>query len=81
MVAYHGRNLAGFWMVGAFPHFNETAARGNIIGVAENHMISYRNGPPLMTYQKNFVEIERIFLSCRNGGDLVELLLTFTICR
>ena len=44
-------------------------------------MISYRNGPPLMTYQKTFVEIERIFLFCRNGGDLVELLLTFTICR
>ncbi|MEC7574426.1 MAG: hypothetical protein VX973_06000 [Pseudomonadota bacterium] len=47
----------------------------------KKHMISYRNGPPLMTYQKTFVEIERIFLSCRNGGDLVELLLTFTICR
>ena len=44
-------------------------------------MISYRNGPPLMTDQKTFVEMERIFLSCRNGGDLVELLLTFTICR
>ena len=48
-------------MDGAFPHFNETATRGNIIGVAKNHMISYRNGPPLMTYQKTFVEIERIF--------------------
>ena len=33
MVAYHGRNLAGCWMDGAFPHFNETATRGNIIGV------------------------------------------------
>ena len=33
----------------AFSHFNETATRGNIIGVVENHMISYRNGPRLMT--------------------------------
>ncbi|MBG06527.1 MAG: hypothetical protein CMM59_20905 [Rhodospirillaceae bacterium] len=81
MVAYHGRNLAGFWMDEAFPHFNETATPGNIVDVAENHVINYRNGPPLMTYQKTFIEMERIFLPCRNGGDLVELLLTFTICR
>ena len=38
MVAYRGRNLAGFWMDGAFPHFNETATRGNIIGVAKKNI-------------------------------------------
>ena len=81
MVAYYGQNLAGFWMDEAFPHLNETATRGDIIGVVENHVINYCNGPPLMTYQKTFIEMERIFLPCRNGGDLVELLLTFTICR
>lgn len=81
MVAYHGRNLAGFWMDEVFPHFKETATPGNIIDVAENHVLNYRFGPPLMTYEKNFINMERIFLPCRNRGDEVELLLTFTICR
>jgi len=81
MVSYHGRNLAGIWMDEAFPHFNETATPANIIDIAENRVINYRRGPPLMTYEKSFIEMERIFLPCRNGGDLVELLLTYTICR
>jgi len=38
MVAYHGRNLAGFWMDWGVPHFNETATRGNIIGVAKKNI-------------------------------------------
>ena len=55
MVAYYGHNLAGFRMDETFPYFNETATRGIIIGVVENHMINCRNGPPLMTYQKTFI--------------------------
>ena len=81
MIAYHGRNLTGFWMDEAFPHYNNTATPGNMIDVTENHVMNYRFGPPLMTYEKNFIDMERIFLPCRNGGDKVELLLTFTICR
>lgn len=81
MVSYHGRNLTGFWMDEAFPHFNDARTPGNIIDVAENCVMNYRFGPPLMTYEKNFINMERIFLPCRNGGDKVELLLTFTICR
>lgn len=81
MVAYHGRNLAGLWMDEVFPHFNETATPGTIIDVAENHVINYRFGSPLMTYEKNFINMERVFLPCRNDGDKVELLLTFTICQ
>ena len=38
MVVYYGQNLAGFWMDEAFPHFNETATRGNIIGVAKKNI-------------------------------------------
>jgi hypothetical protein len=64
-----------------FPHFNETATPGTIIDVAENHVINYRFGSPLMTYEKNFINMERVFLPCRNDGDKVELLLTFTICQ
>jgi hypothetical protein len=81
MVAYQGRNLTGFWIDEAFPHYNSTAIPGNIIDVAKNHVMNYHFGPPLMTYEKNFIDMERIFLPCRNGGDKVELLLTFTICQ
>ena len=80
MVAYHGRNLTGQWMDEAFEHFNDTATPGNIVDAAENHVIKYRTGPPLMTYEKSFINMERVFLPCRNGGDTVDLLLTFTIC-
>lgn len=80
MIDYHGRNLTGLWMDEAFSHFNDTVTPANIIDVAENHVVNYRIGPPLMTYEKGFIEMERIFLPCRNGGELAECLLTFTIC-
>ncbi len=64
MVAYHGRNHTGQWMDEAFAHFNETATPGNIIDVAENHTINYRTGPPVMTYEKSFLNMERKFLLC-----------------
>ena len=63
----------------AFPYYNNAATPGNMIDVTENHVMNYHFGPPLMTYEKNFIDMERIFLPCRNGGDKVELLLTFTI--
>ena len=49
--------------------------------MAESQTPNYREGKPLMPYEKSFVEIERIMLPFRNGGAEIGLILIFSIFR
>ena len=81
MTTYHGRNFAGQWLDEIFPHFNDTTTLDDFITVAEQAVVSYRLGLPLLTYEKSFIEMERVFLPFRNGGSTVDLVLAYTIFR
>jgi len=41
----------------------------------------YHKGRPLMTYMKSFVEIERVMLPFRNGGESAEMIFIYSILR
>ena len=64
-----------------FPHFPGTRTELDLIATAESQAPVYRRGKPLMTYEKSFVEIERIMLPFRNGGAEIGLILIFSIFR
>ena len=81
MTTYHGRNFTGQWLDEIFPHFNDTTTLDDFITVAEQAVVSYRLGLPLLTYEKSFIEMERVFLPFRNGGSTVDLVLAYTIFR
>lgn len=81
MQSYHGRNFTGRWLDEVFPHFNETTTPGDLTSVVEIGQPNYRIGVPLMTYEKAFFEMERIFLPFRNGGDTVDIIMAYTIFR
>jgi len=49
--------------------------------MAESQTPNYREGKPLMPYEKSFIEIERILLPSSNGGAQIELILIFSIFR
>ena len=79
MNTYHGRNLTGQWLDEAFPHFHETTTPEDFITVAENAILSYRHGLPLLTLDKSHIDMERVFLPFRNGGTNVGLVMAHTI--
>ena len=81
MKIYHGRDLTGVWLDDAFPHFNETTTPADFADVAEKGVPSYRIGRPLMTYEKSFIEMERIYLPFRDGGPTVDTIMAYTIFR
>ena len=68
LVDHHSANLTGRWMDDVFPHFQGTRTELDLIATAERQALVYRRGKPLLTYQKAFVEIERILLPFNNGG-------------
>ena len=68
LVDHHGANLIGRWMDDVFPHFLGTRTELDLIATAESQAPVYRRGKPLMTYEKAFVEIERIPLPFCNSG-------------
>ena len=81
LVDHHSANLTGRWMDDVFPHFPGTRTELDLIATAESQAPVYRRGKPLMTYEKSFVEIERIMLPFRNGGAEIGLILIFSIFR
>lgn len=81
LVIHHGANLTGQWLDEAFPHFEGTKTRFDMIETAAISRPVYRKGKPLMTYEKSFIEIERVMLPFRNGGDDVDLILIYSILR
>ena len=68
---HHGSNLVGRWMDVAFPHFDKTKTKTkpDMIETIEIGQPLCRKGRPLMTYEKSFIEIERVMLPFRNGGN------------
>ncbi len=66
---HRGSNLVGQWMDVAFPHFDKIKTKTDMIETIETGQPLYRKGRPLMTYEKSFIEIERVMLPFRNGGN------------
>ncbi|NKB57400.1 MAG: PAS domain-containing protein [Alphaproteobacteria bacterium] len=81
MNLYHGRNFTGRWLDEVFPHFDKTETPKDFIFVTEQGNPSYRLGRPLMTFEKSFIEMERVFLPFRNGRASVDLVMAYTIFR
>lgn len=81
IVLHHGSNLTGEWMDVAFPHFDKTKTKADMIETVETGQPVYRKGRPLMTYEKSFVEIERVMLPFRNGGESAEMIFIYSILR
>lgn len=81
IVLHHGSNLTGEWMHVAFPHFDKTKTKADMIETVETGQPVYRKGRPLMTYEKSFVEIERVMLPFRNGGESAEMIFIYSILR
>ena len=81
MNIYHGQNYTGRWLDELFPHFDQTTTLADFLSVAEEGIPNYRLGLPLLTYGKSFIEMERVFLPFRDGGDSVEILMAYTIFR
>ena len=50
---HHGSNLTGEWMDVAFPHFDKTKTKADMIETVETGQPVYRKGRPLMTYEKS----------------------------
>ena len=78
MSNYHGKNFKGRWIDEAFPHFGETTTPADFDKVVDGREMNYRRGLPLMTYQKNFIEMERLFLPFTDGGSSVDIILAYT---
>jgi len=79
LIFHHGVNLTGEWLDEAFPHFPTTGTMADMIDTAETGRPNYRRGSPQLTYEKSFIEIERVMLPFRNGGEDVELILIYSI--
>lgn len=79
LVDHHGANYTGRWLDEVFPHFEGTQTQVDMVDVLRTGAPVYRKGKPLMTYEKAFVEIERVMLPYRNGGDRAELVLIYSM--
>ena len=79
VILHYGRNLTGEWMDEAFTHFPSTLTKADLIRTAESGAPNYRIGQPQLTYEKSYVQIERVMLPFRNRGEDVGIVLIYSL--
>ncbi|MEC8135898.1 MAG: hypothetical protein VX107_07055, partial [Pseudomonadota bacterium] len=67
------------WMDEAFPHFPSTLTKAGLIRTAESGAPNYRIGQPQLTYEKSYVQIEKVMLPFRNRGEDVGIVLIYSL--
>ena len=79
VILHYGRNLTGEWMDAAFPNFPSALTKADLIRTAESGAPNYRIGQPQLTYEKSYVQIERVMLPFRNRGEDVGIVLIYSL--
>jgi hypothetical protein len=79
MNEYHGQNYNGRWLDEILPNYAESPTASDLVIVVEKAELRYRRGGPLITYEKTFIDMERVFLPFTDGGERVDIVLAHTV--
>lgn len=78
-VAIIGRDRTGAWIDEQVPNFFDAPAFRHYAAVAEQGLVCYRRGFPVVHVPKDFMLIERVFLPFAKDGRTVDIILALTV--
>ncbi|MEM9683696.1 MAG: PAS domain-containing protein [Pseudomonadota bacterium] len=77
---YFGIEQTGRWLDEIFPKFGESQTRAELIKTIETRVPRWRLGKPALEFDKNFLDMERVYLPFARDGERVDMILTYLMC-
>ncbi|NKB59668.1 MAG: PAS domain-containing protein [Alphaproteobacteria bacterium] len=78
---FAGRNLTGGYVGEHLNNQKQSGVHSFLIDVLESKRPSWRRGKPLISFEKEFSELERLYLPLAADGDTVDMILAMTVFK
>ena len=76
---FAGRSLTKGWVADSVDGARQSSVHKNLAEVVETGQPSWRRGKSLIKFEKDFSEIERLFLPLASDGETVDMILAITV--
>lgn len=76
---FAGRNLTKGWVAERLGEERLSGVHKNLTKVVESGQPSWRRGKSLIYFEKNFTDLERLYLPMASDGETVDMILAMTV--
>ena len=76
---FAGRSLTKGWVGDSLEGARHSSVHKNLAEVTETGRPSWRRGTSLIKFEKNFLELERLYLPLASDGQTVDMILAITV--
>ena len=76
---FAGKTITGSWMAERLTGANLSRVSDALRQVVETKRPSWRRGKPRISWEKDYIEIERLYLPLATDGELVDMVLAMTV--
>jgi len=76
---FAGKTIAGSWMAERLSGHELSRVTGALEQVVETKRPNWRRGKPRISWEKDYIEIERLYLPLASDGELVDMVLAMTV--
>ena len=76
---FAGQSLTRGWVADGVDDARQSSVHKNLAEVVETGQPSWRRGKSLIKFEKDFSEIERLFLPLASDGETIDMILAITV--
>ncbi len=76
---FAGMNLTGGWVADRLSGSRLSGVHDNLVDVVETKQPSWRRGKSLIRFEKDYAELERLYLPMADDGETVDMILAISV--
>ena len=77
---YFGTEQTGQWLDEVFPNLETSLTYAELRKTIESRAPRWRRGKPALDFDKNFLDMERVYLQFARDGETTDMILTYLMC-
>jgi hypothetical protein len=77
---FFGAELTGKWLDEVFPNLEGSLTHTELLKTIEAKAPRWRRGQPALDIEKDFLDMERVYLPFARDGRTVDMILTYLLC-
>lgn len=77
---FFGAEQTGSWLDELFPNLDGSITHTELVRTIETREPRWRRGKPALDIEKDFLDMERVYLPFAHDGRTVDMILTYLLC-
>jgi hypothetical protein len=77
---FFGAELTGMWLDEVFSNLDGSLTHAELLKTIETKTPRWRRGRPALDIEKDFLDMERVYLPFARDGQTVDMILTYLLC-